>query len=130
MSPATAVARRIYEVFDSDLEALLALVAPDIAWVSPEDAIEPGARFGHDGVRAAFAATAAAWESTSHTPEEFEEVAGHALVTVTFRGHGRGSGMDLEQTEFHLWTLSGDVPARFEWFYHRDEAITAALGGS
>jgi ketosteroid isomerase-like protein len=119
--------QRIYEVFDSDLESLVGLLDPDIAWVAPEDAIEPGLRRGAAGVRAAFEATAAAWEGPTHTPEDYSETGAKVLVTVTFRGHGRGSGMDAERTEFHVWTFRDELPVRFEWFYQREDAV-AAIG--
>ena len=48
------------------------------------------------------------------------------LVTVTFHGHGRGSGMEAEQIEFHVWTVRGGTVVRFEWFYKRMEALKAA----
>ncbi len=47
------------------------------------------------------------------------------LVTVTFRGHGRGSGMEAERTEFHVWTLRDGSVVHFEWFYGRDQALEA-----
>jgi ketosteroid isomerase-like protein len=118
--------RAAYRVFDSDLEALLRMCATDIEWVSPHDAIEPGARFGQEGVRDAFAATAMAWDDTTHVAEELRDAGDKVLATVTFRGHGRGSGMDAERTEFHIWTLRGGLVARFEWYYQRDEALAAA----
>ncbi len=115
--------RRAYEVFDSDLEALLSLLDPEIEWVSPRDAIEPGPRHGHEGVRNAYAATAAAWERPTHTPEEFIDVGDKVLVPVTFRGRGRGSRMEAERREFHVWTVRQGRVVRFEWFYRREEAL-------
>jgi ketosteroid isomerase-like protein len=122
--------RRAYHVFDTDLSALLELLDPRIEWVSPSDSIEPGARSGHDGVKHAYAATAAAWEHPTHTPEEFFDNGDRVLVEVTFRGHGRGSGMDADRPEFHVWTVRGGKAVRFEWFYQRPEALEATgLGG-
>jgi ketosteroid isomerase-like protein len=120
------VVRRAYEVFDDDLESLLLLLDPAIEWVSPGDSIEPGVRHGHDGVREAFGATAMAWEGPMHTVEELVDTDDQVLVTVTFRGHGRGSGMEAERTEFHVWTVRGGAITRFEWFYQRGEARLAA----
>jgi ketosteroid isomerase-like protein len=120
------VVRRAYEVFDADLDALLLLLDPAIEWVSPSDSIEPGMRRGHDGVREAFSATAMAWEDPRHAAEDFLDRGDHVLVTVTFRGHGRGSGMEAERTEFHVWTVRAGAITRFEWFYQRDEALGAA----
>jgi ketosteroid isomerase-like protein len=119
-------AQRIYEVFDSDLDALVELVDPDIDWISPDDAIEPGLRRGPAGVRAAFADTAAAWDRPTHTPEDFAANGDRVLVTITFRGHGRGSGMEAERTEFHLWTFRDGIAVRFHWFYQRSDALAAA----
>lgn len=117
---------RAYEAFDADLDALLPLLDPEIEWVSPADAIEPGVRRGHDGVRAAYAATGMAWENATHTADELVEADDRVLATVTFRGHGRGSGMDAERTEFHVWTIRGAAVVRFEWFYQRPDALIAA----
>jgi ketosteroid isomerase-like protein len=119
------VVRRAYEAFDVDLDALLRLLDPAIEWVSPSDAIEPGLRRGHEGVRDSFAATAMAWEQPTHTAEEFVDASDEVLVTVTFRGHGRGSGMEAERTEFHVWTVRSGAVVRFQWFYRRREALEA-----
>jgi ketosteroid isomerase-like protein len=120
------VVRRAYEVFDDDLESLLLLLDPAIEWVSPSDSIEPGIRLGHDGVREAFGATAMAWEGPMHAAEEFVDSDDQVLVTVTFRGHGRGSRMQAERTEFHVWTVRSGAVTRFEWFYQRGDALLAA----
>lgn len=118
--------RGAYRVFDSDLDALLSMCSTDIEWVSPQDAIEPGARFGHAGVRDAYEATAMAWERPTHVADELRDAGDKVLASVTFRGHGRGSGMDAVRPEFHVWTLRDGRVARFEWFYQRAEALDAA----
>jgi ketosteroid isomerase-like protein len=118
--------RRAYEAFDTDLDALLRLIDPAIEWVSPSDSIEPGERRGHRGVRDAFAATAMAWDRATHTPQDFADASDKVLVTVTFRGHGRGSGMKAERTEFHVWTIQSGAIVGFQWFYKRQDAFEAA----
>ena len=118
--------RSAYRVFDSDQDALIQMLDPAIEWISPSDAIEPGARHGYGGVRDAFAATAMAWTDVTHTAQEFRDAGDKVLVSVTFRGHGRSSGMDAERSEFHLWTLRDRAAVRFEWYYQRDEALAAA----
>ena len=120
------VVRRAYEVFDADLDALLLLLDPAVEWISPRDAIEPGVRQGHGGVRDAFAATAMAWDRPTHSAEDFVDANDKVVVTVTFRGHGRGSGMEAELPEFHLWTVRAGAIVRFEWFYQREQALEAA----
>jgi|SRR5437588_10718921 len=117
------VIRRPYDAFDTDLDALLRLLDPAIEWISPSDSLEPGHRHGHEGVKDAFAATRMAWDHPSHAPQEFADAGDKVLVTVTFRGHGRGSGMEVERTEFHVWTVQSGAIVRFEWFYQRQEAL-------
>ena len=118
--------RRAYEAFDADLDALLRLLDPAIEWISPSDAIEPGLRQGHQGVRDAFAETSMAWDQPIHIAEDFIDANDRVLVTVTFRAHGRGSGMEAERPEFHVWTVHGGAIVRFQWFYQRNEALAAA----
>ena len=118
--------QRAYYAFDTDLDTRLGMLDRAIEWVSPSDSLEPGERRGHSGVRDAFAATAMAWERPTHTPEEFADATDKVLVTVTFRAHGRGSGMDVERTEFHVWTIRGGAIVRFEWFYKHHEGLNAA----
>ena len=118
--------RGAYAVFDTDLERLLTLLDPTVEWISPSDAIEPGTRHGHQGVRDTFAATAMAWDQPTHTAEDFFDAGDKVLVTVTFRGRGRGSGMQAERREFHVWTLRNGATVRFQWFYQQDEALEAA----
>jgi ketosteroid isomerase-like protein len=118
--------RRAYAVFDTDLDRLLALLDPAVEWISSSDAIEPGVRHGHQGVRDAFAATAMAWDEPTHTAEDFLDANDRVLVTVTFRGQGRGSGMQADRREFHVWTLLNGTVVRFQWFYQRDQAVEAA----
>jgi ketosteroid isomerase-like protein len=122
--------RGVYQVFDSDQDALIQMLDPAIEWVSPRDAIEPGARHGHAGVRRAFADTAMAWTDVRHSAQEFRDAGDKVLVRVTFRGHGRSSGMDAERTEFHVWTLRDRAVVRFEWYYQHDEALAAAGFGA
>ena len=120
------VVRRAYAVFDTDLNRLLAVLDPAVEWISPSDAIEPGVRHGHQGVRDAFAGTAMAWDEPTHTAEDFLDAENRVLVTVTFRGHGRGSGMQAERREFHVWTLRDGAVVRFQWFYQWDQALETA----
>ena len=119
--------REVYDVFDADIDRLLGHCADDVEWVSPADSIEPGTRQGHDGVRAAYEATANAWDQPTHTPEDLITVGACVVATVTFRGHGRGSGMDAERREYHVWAIEDGVVRRFAWFYDRAAALEQAL---
>jgi ketosteroid isomerase-like protein len=119
--------RRAYEVFDTDLEALLAFCDEQIDWVSPADAIEPGVRHGHEGVRAQYASTDSAFTEPLHEAREFKQGShGRVLVPVTFTAKGRGSGMELVKPEWHVWTVRDGKAVRFEWFNEPAPALGAA----
>ena len=92
--------RRAYAVFDKDLDRLLALLDGAVEWVSPRDAIEPGVRHGHQGVRDAFAATAMAWDEARDQ-------------TLMFGGQAPGAACqdDGHRTCNVLWTWTGEFTA-------------------
>jgi ketosteroid isomerase-like protein len=126
--PELEVVRRAYEVFDTDLDALLRLCDEKIDWVSPADAIEPGVRHGHEGVRKQYASTAAAFDQPVHELlAALEEAPGdRVLAHVAFRATGRGSGMRLDKPEWHVWTVREGKAVRFEWFNQEEPARAAA----
>ena len=71
-----------------------------------------------------------AWEDAVHVATDYYAPDdSKVLVTVNFRGRGRGSGMQADQTEFHLWSLREGAVVRFEWFYRREAALRAAVLG-
>jgi ketosteroid isomerase-like protein len=117
------IVRRAYEVFDTDLEALLALCDEEVDWVSPDDAIEPGVRHGHEGVRNAYASTDAAFLDPVHKILADPIDAGvSVLVPIVFYAEGRGSGMKLEKPEWHVWTVRDGRVVRFAWFHDEEQA--------
>lgn len=120
--------RRIYEVFDDDIESLIELCSDEVEWISPLDAVDSGTRTGKDGVRAAFARTAEAFVGTRHDPVDFVAgTEGRVLVPVIFHARGRGSGVELHQPEWHVWTVLDGRAGRFEWF--RQAAAGARAAG-
>jgi ketosteroid isomerase-like protein len=100
------VDRVFYELADAfnrcDQDAFLALWDEDAELVSRLVAIE-GAYHGHDGIRRWWESVFDAWPDLT-----FEVVALRAikddltLATVIFRGHGGGSGVPVEQMQWHV----------------------------
>jgi ketosteroid isomerase-like protein len=66
------------------------------------------------------------FESWVHIPGEIIDAGDKVLVITTFRARGRGSSVDLDKYEPHVWTLRDGKVVRFEWFNDRDEAERAA----
>ena len=110
------VVRQIYNggLIDRAVEDMRPLLAPDVEYVNPADAIEPGTRRGIDEVMVAFGATSAFETATSELRELF--AAGHSVVAeVRFRARSRGSDVELTQEEAHTWTFRNGKVTRFEW---------------
>jgi ketosteroid isomerase-like protein len=118
--------RRMYEVFDTDFAAALELLTPDVEWVNPPDAVVGGTLSGHEGFAKAMTGIADSFASWSHEPERFTEIGRQVLVDLTFRAKGRGSGVELEKPEFHLWSFRQGKIVRLQWFNRREEALAAA----
>lgn len=58
-------------------------------------------------------------------PAEFLEEGDRILVAVRVHARGRGSGVELHDEAFHVWTVEDERAVRFEVFVHRDDALEA-----
>jgi ketosteroid isomerase-like protein len=58
-------------------------------------------------------------------PAEFLEEGDRILVAVKVHARGRGSGVELEDEAFHVWTVEDERAVRFEVFVDRDDALAA-----
>jgi ketosteroid isomerase-like protein len=101
-------------------------LADDFEYVNPAYAVHPGTRRGKEGWSAAAHNLSDSFESWSHQVGEMHDAGDSVLVFATFRARGRGSSVDLEKFEPHLWTFREGKVARFEWFNDREEALRAA----
>lgn len=66
------------------------------------------------------------WKEFRFVPEEVVDLGERALLRVRLSGRGKTSGIDLEQTVFHLWTFRDGMPWRCEVFVDEDAAQQAA----
>jgi len=110
------IVRRVYAegLIDRDVEAIRPLLAADVEFVNPADAIEPGTRKGIDAVMAAFDAVDAIGTATSELRELFA-AGDYVVAAVTFRARSRASDVELTQDEAHTWTFREGKVTRFEW---------------
>src|SRR2546426_5760182 len=82
----------------------LDLLHPDIEWVNPEGALEPGTRRGLDSFDQAFAAMREAFEWIRIEPREFLDAGDQVVVLATFIARGRGSGVERQNEDGYVWT--------------------------
>ncbi len=96
---------------------------PDVEWAPIE---APETYQGHDGVERAFAAWFEAMEDFDVDLKELID-AGERVIAVTYHSaRGKGSGMEVGQWVFQLFSFREGKISRFEEFAERDEAMRAA----
>jgi ketosteroid isomerase-like protein len=122
------IVRHVYEsgLIDRNPEELLELATPDIEYVNPPYAVEPGVRRGLVAVAKAMRAFAEPWEESRHELRELYEGGDIVVAAVNWHIRGRGSERELVNKEAHTWTLDQGRIARFEWGQDLDKALEAA----
>ena len=122
------IVRHIYEsgLFDRDPEELLELATPDVEYVNPPYAVEPGVRYGRVAVAQAMRRFAEVWEKSRHELRELYDCGDTVVAAVNWHIRNRGSEMELVNEEAHTWTLREGRIARFEWGQDLDPALEAA----
>ncbi len=124
-----AVVRRIYEAWSrDDIPGPVELLDPEIEYVNPAGAIEPGTRQGLAGFIGALEKTREAWEYWRAEPEQLHEVGDHVVAVVRYRTRGKGSGVEITGRESALWTFRDGKVIRYEWFHGDGDAFDAVRG--
>lgn len=118
--------QRIYDhrLLDGDPGPLLDLMAPDVEYVNPQDAVEPGTRRGREEVARALTALGD-FDWTSNDLHELFDAGDSVVAQVTFRVRSRGSEHQVAQEEAHTWTLREGRIVRFEWGRDLPAALNA-----
>jgi ketosteroid isomerase-like protein len=122
------IVRRIYDegLIDEDPEWLLELATPDIEYVNPPYAVEPGVRRGPLGVVRAMRAFGEVWERSRHELHDLFDCGDVVVAAVSWHTRSRGSESELVQEEAHSWSLREGRIARFEWGLDLESALEAA----
>jgi ketosteroid isomerase-like protein len=122
------IVRHVYEsgLMDRDPEELLKLATPDVEYVNPPYAVEPGVRHGLVAVAQAMRRFAEPWDESHHELQELYDSGDIVVAAVSWHIRGRGSLRELINKEAHSWTFSEGRIARFEWGQDLGKALEAA----
>jgi ketosteroid isomerase-like protein len=122
------IVRHIYEagLMDRDPQELMKLATPDVEYVNPPYAVEPGVRRGLAAVARAMRAFGEVWESSRHELRQVYDFGDVVVVAVSWYVRGRGSEREIVNEEAHTWTLRDGRIARFEWGQDLGKALEAA----
>jgi ketosteroid isomerase-like protein len=121
-----AANRRDFELlflgFDPEIE--LELPESLIGGYVPPDLV--GVHRGHDGYRRMWEGLIEAWEDLRLEPNEAIDLGDRLLLAGRVKGHGRQSGIFVDQPLFQLFTLRRGLVIRQRDFADRDQALEAA----
>jgi uncharacterized protein len=119
--------RRIYAVWGEEGSPVSSgLLDPEIEWVNPPEAVEPGTRRGIEEFDTAARTVADTFEEVGVEIERMMDAGERVVVIATLRGRGRGSGADVERRQGYVWTIREGKAVRFEWFNDPAKAMEAA----
>jgi ketosteroid isomerase-like protein len=126
------VVQRFYRAWArGEFPAPIELMDPEIEYVNPTGAVEPGTRRGLAAFSRAVEKVFEGWETWHMEPEQFRAAGDQVAVVVRYRARGRGSGVEVEGRESALWTLRDGKVVRYAWFHEPADALEAAgLPGS
>jgi ketosteroid isomerase-like protein len=121
------IVRRIYASWASGSSpAESSLLHPDIEWVNPPYALEPGTRRGIDAFTSITDDLSDRFGDFRMEVERATDVGDRVVVTATMRGRGTGSGIEVENRHGAVWTVRDGEAVRFQWFQEPEEAREAA----
>jgi ketosteroid isomerase-like protein len=102
---------------------------PDIEYVNPPGAIEPGTRRGLVAFSRAVESVFEGWDAWQMEAERLEGFGDQVAVVVRYRARGRASGVEVEGRESARWTVRDGKVVRYEWFHEPSDAFQAARLG-
>jgi ketosteroid isomerase-like protein len=120
------VVRALYDAWArEEFPGPIEFLDPEIEYVNPEGAVEPGTRRGLDEFISALERVFEGWETWRMEPERFESVGDQVAVVLRYSARGRSSGVNVAGRESALWTLRNGRVIRYAWFHDPQGALDA-----
>ena len=101
-------------------------VHPEIEWVPLKGALDVDVSAGHDEVKGRFLTMFEVMGSPEIEAGEIIDAGDKVVVAIRISGRGKGSGIDIDASWFHVLTPRDEKVARIEWYATRAEALEAA----
>ena len=122
------IVRGVYEAWQrGDFEVALEPFHEDIEWFGPPEA--PGSSEGvrgREGVQHALAGWLGAWVDFRFELRELIDHGDEVLAGGWQHGRGKGSGVEVSEETFSVWTLQAGKIVRQRMFRDRAQALEAA----
>ena len=111
---------------NGDWVRMEALLAPDFEVDATDRVLNPDRYEGIEGFRRLAGEMAEVWDSWEIEPLEFVENGDLVFVAHTVRARGKGSGIEVEQIYWSVWTLRDGKGAKLALYVDRERALAAA----
>lgn len=102
------------------------LLAEDVEWINPPDAVEPGTHRGPAAFNGAIASVFATWDDVQFDIDRVTDGRDAVVALGTLRGHLHDSGMEVTAPHGQLWTFRDGRAVRMIWFNDLEAALQAA----
>jgi ketosteroid isomerase-like protein len=120
------IVRNVYAAWARDeFSVSPELMDPEVEYVNPDGAVEPGVRRGREAFSRAVEKVFEGWATWQMEPEILTAVGDQVAVAVRYRARGGRSGVEVEGRESAVWTLRDGKVVRYEWFQKPGEAFEA-----
>ena len=102
------------------------LLAEDVEWVNPPEAVEPGTRQGADSFNRAIASVFAAWDDVRFEIERVVDNGDDVVVLGKLHGHSHGPVLEVDSHHGQIWSFRDGRVTRMRWTNSHREALEAA----
>jgi uncharacterized protein len=122
--------RRMYDAYArGEFELSLSYLDPEIELTQPAGQPGAGTYHGHEGVIQALTNWTGTWDDYRVEVEALTDFGDHVLARTVHHGRGKGSGVEVADRIFQVWTLHHDKVVRTRMYYQEAEALEAMGGG-
>ena len=119
--------RQGYDAWNQgDWARMEALLAPEFEVDATDRVLNPDHYVGIEGFRRMAGEMAEVWDSWEIEPLEFLENGDLVFVAHRVRARGKGSGVEVEQMYWSVWTVRDGKGARLALFVDRERGLAAA----
>ena len=124
MSEHEKLIRAGYDAWNrGDWATMEALLGPDFEVDATDRVLNPATYSGLEGFRLLVSEMFEIWDSWLIEPGEFVERGDEVFVEHTVKARGKGSGVELQQTYWSVWTIRDGKAERLALYVDRARAL-------
>ncbi|HXQ29676.1 MAG TPA: nuclear transport factor 2 family protein [Gemmatimonadales bacterium] len=121
------IVRSLYEAWQRDgFGVVPELMDPDIEWVNPPYAVEPGTRHGYDEFAAAAQAVLNVYGDYRVSAIQAYDTGDRVAVRARVAARSKGNDIPIDAERGYVFDLRNGKVIRFAWFNNPVEALEAA----